>query len=339
MEDQKILLESFDTEMIIESVVDNEKNDRWLIKGILLTETVSSNGIEYDKSAVDNIYKTGTELLKNGGVPVLTDHKRFTENTVGKLTTLKRNIDNVYFDGFVLKGLDPNLDKRLEAGLITKVSIGYVFESLKCSICGSDLFSCDHVPRRKYNGKTANPIPVNPSLRELSLVPVPGIIGTSLSVESFLKRSFINKEEEIENSERIMTDNKELVNSLKEQIETLQAEKSALEKTITSRDEKITQLEDSLKSYHEKAKNSLIDEILAIEKSNGITQDINERSEELKEMSNGQLEAIYMVNKRYDGKSIQKETTPEFTQTPKPFKTESDKKYGNLYKDIEGYEK
>lgn len=116
------------------------------------------------------------------GVPFLRNH---TTHDIGARdgTVIDSNIVGQEFHQSVRLTTERGMRDFLE-GVIDRFSIGWYFEGIECSICGSDWFGCNHWPGERYPTGAAHEeqlcelIFIEPRGKETSAVNVPAVQGT-----------------------------------------------------------------------------------------------------------------------------------------------------------------
>lgn len=133
------------------------------IKFTAVKEGVSKNNIRY----------TAKELLKShhsmADKPILKDHDAKCDNVVGRtnMTAFSDMDKAVIGEGFID---DENMENKIKKGLIKEVSIGAIVDKLVKESEDSDIVEARGI-----------------SFQELSLVPIPGVCGTSISQSESVK--------------------------------------------------------------------------------------------------------------------------------------------------------
>ena len=100
-------------------------SDDFLIKGIAINETTTRNGTKFVAEELEKAAKT----LKNK--PILKDHNNSVDSIIGRTT------DNVRYDPinhniqFEARIVDASVQKKIEQGLITSVSVGAMVKNLE----------------------------------------------------------------------------------------------------------------------------------------------------------------------------------------------------------------
>lgn len=220
------------TQMLVEYAVPIEnsvrKNNEFLIKGTAINSTTTRNGVSYIS---EELSKSAVTLRNK---PILKDHNNSVDSIVGRTT------ENVNFDSinekvtFEARIVDESIQKKIQNGLITSVSVGAMVHELAEELT-------------EDGESTGNVIAKGIDFVELSLVAVPADPGAGLS--NAIMESFNKSKIKIENTkEKIkMTKVEELqqeVNSLKEKLET-QVE----EKKILSQEEVFAKFEKMLEEH------------------------------------------------------------------------------------------
>ena len=130
--------------------------DKIDVQGIAVVEGLSRNGIFYQAEELMKF----TPTLK--GKPILKDHNAITDNVIGKITKTYFMNGMVFFDGWI-KNDDKNIIDKINDGRISEVSIGAIVDKL-VKEKSDDEFTI-------AKGMTGV---------ELSLVVVPGVVGTKI---------------------------------------------------------------------------------------------------------------------------------------------------------------
>lgn len=138
---------------IIESV---EVNNEFIIQGIAINETITSNGHQFIAEELEK----ATSTLK--GVPLLKDHENRVDAIVGRVvySEFNNSLNNIMFKA---KVIDKQMKEMIKDGRLNSVSVGAAVEELEESDNGSI-------------------IPRGITFKELSLVAVPADSGATFGV-------------------------------------------------------------------------------------------------------------------------------------------------------------
>jgi len=127
------------------------------VKGIAIKPCVSRNGIKY----------TAEELMKFAptlaGRPILKDHEAKTDNTIGIVQDATFINNSVMFDGWVK---DEGVIEKIKDGRVSEVSIG--------ALCG-------RIVEEEGDDGEIVMVAEDMTAVELSVVPIPGVIGTQIT--------------------------------------------------------------------------------------------------------------------------------------------------------------
>lgn len=159
-----------------------------LVKGTAIRQGVSRNKMKYLATELTSFAPTLTNK------PILKDHTGTVDSTVGLLTHTftDDNGESVKFEGWV-KDDNTGVGEKVQDGRIKEVSIGAIAKRVVKESEDSD----ELIPRGLEG-------------MELSLTPIPGVVGTSIS-QSVPLTEHVNMFKNIEERKEVKMDVKEMV--------------------------------------------------------------------------------------------------------------------------------
>ena len=98
--------------------------------------------------AYDHPIQRNHDTWTSEGLPI----GRIFESSVGPDS--RGDLCNLQRFYMVREPLTESLAKRMKGGIITEDSVSFAHDTLKCSICQTDLYQCSHLPLEQYDGKT-----------------------------------------------------------------------------------------------------------------------------------------------------------------------------------------
>ena len=80
--------------------------------------------------------------------PVYIEH---TAKVIGWAKNVITRNEGLYIEG--LRIIDPEVQQLVDNGYLSGLSVAGIVKKSTCSVCDSDYVSCNHITRRKYDGK------------------------------------------------------------------------------------------------------------------------------------------------------------------------------------------
>jgi len=208
------------------------KEKDFFIRGVAINETITRNGVSY----VGEELEKATASLR--GKPILKDHNNSVDSIVGRTT------DNVMFNtekkriDFEAKIIDPLVQQKIKAGLITNVSIGAGVREFE-----------------ENEEEGGAPIARGIEFFELSLVAVPG--DPNAGILSALAESFNLSKEANPVKQKVVEEENKMAEPT---MEDLKATKEKLEKEVAALEIAKLELKKEELSNNEAANNNVVKE-------------------------------------------------------------------------------
>ena len=159
-------------------------NGRVRVSGFMIHEG-TYNDITFTKEALDQCVNSFV------GKVMLVDHTNSVRNVVGEIMSVEARVDPS--NGLYGLAYEADIDEseeqllhKMELGFIKSTSIGIISEK-KCSLCGADIFECNHW----FWDEGFQILATNIEGKELSIVAVPAdkdaSVGLAFSDDNFLE--------------------------------------------------------------------------------------------------------------------------------------------------------
>jgi hypothetical protein len=101
-----------------------------------------------ERAAAYKNSRENSSPLPNRLYPVYLEH---SSKIVGWAENVVTKSGGLYLEG--LQITDPEVQKLVENGYLTGVSVAGIVKKSTCSVCNSDFIECNHIPKKVYNGK------------------------------------------------------------------------------------------------------------------------------------------------------------------------------------------